>query len=795
MRERLEPAFERDAIQHPPGFLTLHGIDEILGRDRAAIAIENARKALVKRNMRGLSRLHNRLKGKPHAPFARRIRHKGKGIAIPFSNRNGKGRIRLQPNRFNRCLFHRNPRTFAALRGGGFALRKGICSCSVRRRRAHLAFFPGKNGRDNRLRALARPIRIAPHPRNLAPLGIKQNRDRQAQHGHLARHILFWIKQDRQRLYVLFLKKALDARKGVSARGQRNNFEILAAKLLLKRIKGWHFLPAGGAPGGPEVQKHMFALPIRKAAFGAIGLGEDRAAHLRRFGVKHELLHVALAKLFQRGGIGEGGICAKREGRVEDGGSNELHFPSGIKDMTDKTANAMWGGRFAAGPDAIMEAINASIGFDKRLAAQDIAGSRAHAAMLAAQGIISTSDAEAIREGLLTVLSEIEGGQFTFSAALEDIHMNVEARLKELVGEPAGRLHTARSRNDQVATDFRLWVRDQIDAADQGLAALTRALLAQAEAGADWVMPGFTHLQTAQPVTWGHHMMAYVEMFGRDRSRFIDARARLNESPLGAAALAGTSFPIDRDATAEALGFSRPMANSLDAVSARDFALEFLSATAISAMHLSRLAEELVIWSSAQFRFVAMSDRFSTGSSIMPQKKNPDAAELLRAKIGRILGATVALFTVMKGLPLAYSKDMQEDKEQVFDAADTYLLSLAAMEGMVRDMAANPDALRAAAASGFSTATDLADWLVHALGLPFREAHHITGSLVAEAESRGCDLPDLPLDAMQAAHAGITEAVYGVLGVDNSVASRTSYGGTAPDQVRAQIARWREALG
>ncbi|MEM1063870.1 MAG: argininosuccinate lyase [Pseudomonadota bacterium] len=463
--------------------------------------------------------------------------------------------------------------------------------------------------------------------------------------------------------------------------------------------------------------------------------------------------------------------------------------------MTDKTANAMWGGRFAAGPDAIMEAINASIGFDKRLAAQDIAGSRAHAAMLAAQGIISTSDAEAIGEGLLTVLSEIEGGGFAFSAALEDIHMNVEARLKELVGEPAGRLHTARSRNDQVATDFRLWVRDQIDAADQGLAALMRALLAQAEAGADWVMPGFTHLQTAQPVTWGHHMMAYVEMFGRDRSRFANARARLNECPLGAAALAGTSFPIDRYATAEALGFNRPMANSLDAVSARDFALEFLSAASISAMHLSRLAEELVIWSSAQFRFVAMSDRFSTGSSIMPQKKNPDAAELLRAKIGRILGATVALFTVMKGLPLAYSKDMQEDKEQVFDAADTYLLSLAAMEGMVRDMAANPEALRTAAASGFSTATDLADWLVRELGLPFREAHHVTGSLVAEAESRGCDLPDLPLDAMQTGHPGITEAVYGVLGVDNSVASRTSYGGTAPDQVRAQIARWREALG
>jgi argininosuccinate lyase len=460
-----------------------------------------------------------------------------------------------------------------------------------------------------------------------------------------------------------------------------------------------------------------------------------------------------------------------------------------------KTSNAMWGGRFADGPDAIMEAINASIGFDRRLARQDIEGSRAHAAMLAAQGILSPSDAEAIREGLLTVLSEIEGGSFAFSTALEDIHMNVESRLKAIIGEPAGRLHTARSRNDQVATDFRLWVRDQCDAAIGGLTALQRALLDQAEAGADWVMPGFTHLQTAQPVTWGHHMMAYVEMLGRDIGRFADARARMNECPLGAAALAGTSFPIDRHATAAALGFDRPMANSLDAVSDRDFALEYLAAATICAMHLSRFAEELVIWSSAQFRFVRLSDRFTTGSSIMPQKKNPDAAELIRAKIGRILGATVALFTVMKGLPLAYSKDMQEDKEQVFDAADSLMLSLAAMEGMVRDMTANREALRAAAASGFSTATDLADWLVRELGLPFREAHHVTGSLVALAETSGRDLPDLTLADMQGVHPGITEAVFGVLGVDNSVASRTSYGGTAPDQVRAQVARWREVLG
>ncbi|MBO6852967.1 MAG: argininosuccinate lyase, partial [Marivivens sp.] len=442
-----------------------------------------------------------------------------------------------------------------------------------------------------------------------------------------------------------------------------------------------------------------------------------------------------------------------------------------------KSSNQMWGGRFAAGPDAIMEAINASIGFDKRLAPQDIAGSRAHAAMLAAQGIISDKDAEAIREGLLTILSEIEGGNFAFSTALEDIHMNVEARLKEIVGEPAGRLHTARSRNDQVAVDFRLWVRDQCDAVDAALEALMKALLAQADAGADWVMPGFTHLQTAQPVTWGHHMLAYVEMFARDRSRFADARKRMNESPLGAAALAGTSFPIDRHATAEALGFDRPTANSLDSVSDRDFALEFLAAASICAMHLSRFAEELVIWSSAQFRFVTMSDKWSTGSSIMPQKRNPDAAELIRAKIGRIFGANVALMTVMKGLPLTYSKDMQEDKEQVFDAADNFLLALAAMAGMVSDMTANRASLKAAASSGFSTATDLADWLVRELNLPFRDAHHVTGSLVAMAESKGCDLPDLSLEDMKSVHEGIRPDVFDVLGVENSVASRLSYGG------------------
>jgi argininosuccinate lyase len=463
--------------------------------------------------------------------------------------------------------------------------------------------------------------------------------------------------------------------------------------------------------------------------------------------------------------------------------------------MSDKkSSNAMWGGRFASGPNAIMEAINASIGFDKRMAPQDIAGSIAHSAMLAKQGIITDSDAAAIKEGLLTVLSEIESGTFEFSAALEDIHMNVENRLKEIIGEPAGRVHTGRSRNDQVATDFKLWTRDQYDATIQGLTALMGVLVDQADAGADLVMPGFTHLQVAQPVTWGHHMLAYVEMLARDRSRFIDARARMNESPLGAAALAGTGFPIDRDMTAAALGFDRPAANSLDAVSDRDFALEFLSSASICATHLSRFAEELVIWSSAQFKFVTISDQFSTGSSIMPQKKNPDAAELIRSKVGRITGSLMALLTIMKGLPLTYSKDMQEDKEQVFDAADNLILSLAVMTGMIADMKPNAQELEAAAATGFSTATDLADWLVRALNMPFRDAHHVTGALVAMAEGKGCDLPDLSLTDMQTVHADITDDVFNFLGVKNSVASRLSYGGTAPANVRAQVARWKEAL-
>jgi argininosuccinate lyase len=452
----------------------------------------------------------------------------------------------------------------------------------------------------------------------------------------------------------------------------------------------------------------------------------------------------------------------------------------------------MWGGRFNARPDEIMQAINVSIEVDKRLWQQDLAGSRAHAAMLAKQGIISFEDAKLIADGLDTIEDEIRTGVFPFRHEFEDIHMNVEARLRELIGLPAGRLHTARSRNDQVATDFRLWVRAAVDATIAQLYDLQGALLERAEEHADTLMPGFTHLQPAQPVTFGHHLMAYVEMFGRDRSRFIDARARMNENPLGSAALAGSPFPIDRFATSEALGFDRPMGNSLDGVSARDFALEAMSHAAICAGHLSRLAEEIVIWTTPQFGFVKLSDAFSTGSSIMPQKRNPDAAELVRAKTGRITGALIALMTVMKGLPLAYSKDMQEDKPPVFECFDALDLALRAMTGMVRDLVAQPEKMRAAAGAGFSTATDLADWLVRTLNIPFRDAHHITGAAVKLAEGQGVDLAQLPLSDLQNLEARITEDVYKVLTPEASAASRQSYGGTAPDQVRLQIKRWKE---
>ena len=458
----------------------------------------------------------------------------------------------------------------------------------------------------------------------------------------------------------------------------------------------------------------------------------------------------------------------------------------------DSAANALWGGRFAAGPSAIMERINASIGFDRRLAEQDIAGSQAHAAMLAEQGIINRADADLILDGLQRISEEIASGSFRFKTELEDIHMNVEARLAELIGPVAGRLHTARSRNDQVATDFRLWVRDAMDRADDGLKALQAALIVQAERHADTVMPGFTHLQSAQPVTFGHHLLAYVEMLGRDRGRVADARARLNESPLGCAALAGTSFDIDREMTARALGFDRPAANSLDGVSDRDFALEYLGAAAIAAVHLSRLAEELVIWTSHQFGFVRLSDGFTTGSSIMPQKRNPDAAELARGKSGRVVGNLIALLTTMKGLALTYSKDMQEDKEPVFDTDDSLILCLAAMTGMITDMTVNALAMRTAAVVGYSTATDLADWLVRSLDMPFREAHHVTGRLVKLAEERGIGLADLPLADLQSVEPRITEDAHAVLSVEASVASRTSLGGTAPERVREAATKARE---
>jgi argininosuccinate lyase len=463
--------------------------------------------------------------------------------------------------------------------------------------------------------------------------------------------------------------------------------------------------------------------------------------------------------------------------------------------MTDNSgSNKMWGGRFAAEPDALMQAINVSIDFDRKLFAEDIAGSKAHAAMLQAQGIISIDDHAAIDKGLDAVKAEIEAGTFQFSRLLEDIHMNVEARLAELIGAPAGRLHTARSRNDQVATDFRLWVKNQCFIFDVLLRGLVEALLERATEHASTIMPGFTHLQTAQPVTLGHHFMAYVEMFSRDRTRLQDAATRMDESPLGAAALAGTGFPINRHMTAQLLGFREPTRNSLDTVSARDFALEFLSAASITASHLSRFAEEIVLWSTPQFGFVRLSDAFSTGSSIMPQKRNPDAAELVRAKSGRVTGALVTLLTVMKGLPLAYSKDMQEDKEAVFDAAETLEIMVAAMTGMVRDMTFNEKRMRAAAATGFSTATDLADWLVRELNIPFREAHHITGKAVAAAEARNVGLEKLPLTDLQAIHPGITDDVYSVLTVEKSVRSRTSFGGTAPSEVKKQINAARRRL-
>ncbi|MGE3477245.1 MAG: argininosuccinate lyase [Rhodospirillaceae bacterium] len=456
--------------------------------------------------------------------------------------------------------------------------------------------------------------------------------------------------------------------------------------------------------------------------------------------------------------------------------------------MTSK----MWGGRFAAGPSAIMEEINTSVGFDQRLAKQDVRGSRAHCSMLVAQGIISKADGEAIQGGLTRIEKDIASGAFVFKRSLEDVHMNIESRLSDLIGEPAGRLHTARSRNDQVATDFRMWVRAAIDTVDDEIKKLQSVLIDKAEAEAGTIMPGFTHLQAAQPVTFGHHLLAYVEMFGRDRGRFADARKRLNECPLGAGAIAGTSFPLDRHMSAASLDFDRPMANSMDAVSDRDFAIEFLAAASILSTHMSRFAEEMVIWASAQFGFIKFSDAFSTGSSMMPQKRNPDAAELVRAKAGRVFGSLFTLLTVMKGLPLTYSKDMQEDKEAVFAAFDTLELCLAAMTGMVVDLKPQAERMKAGAGAGFTTATDLADWVTRQLNVPFRESHHVTGRIVKLAESKACDLSELSLADMQTVEPRITADVFNVLTAEASAASRNSFGGTAPANVRAQVQSARE---
>jgi argininosuccinate lyase len=465
-----------------------------------------------------------------------------------------------------------------------------------------------------------------------------------------------------------------------------------------------------------------------------------------------------------------------------------------IGDKSETMSNKMWGGRFASGPDAIMEEINASIDFDRHLYRQDIAASKAHADMLGKQGIIAAEDAKKIADGLDTVLSEIDGGKFEFRRALEDIHMNVESRLTDLIGPAAGRLHTARSRNDQVATDFRLWMRDSIDTLDAALAGYQLALATKALEHAGTVMPGFTHMQTAQPVTLGHHLLAYVEMAARDRGRFADARKRLNESPLGSGALAGTSFDVDRDMTAKALGFDRPSANSLDAVSDRDFVMETLAAASIAAVHLSRFAEEIVIWTSPVVGLVKLTDKFTTGSSIMPQKRNPDAAELVRGKAGRIIGALNGILIVMKGLPLAYAKDMQEDKEGAMDALSALSLAVAAMTGMVGDLVPDPAKMKKAAGEGYATATDLADWLVRSLNIPFREAHHITGRIVGKASDAGLPLHRLPLADMQAIEPKIDDDVFSVLSVDRSVKSRVSYGGTAPKNVKVQAKKWLKTL-
>jgi argininosuccinate lyase len=604
----------------------------------------------------------------------------------------------------------------------------------------------------------------------------------------------------------------------------RHHLEVRPAQLALERVERRHLLAARYAPGGPQVEQDRAPAPIREVAFGSSGIPEGEVGQADRLVGDCECSHLPMREwcqalrlpgragagsisrvaldrvdpVYRRQGDGDAGNTAGHDHDKTFGGarSRRLFGSSHTRRNLGRCvmANKMWGGRFSTSPDAIMEEINASIEFDRHLFRQDIAASQAHAAMLAKQGIITADDARKIARGLDTILSEIESGKFKFKRALEDIHMNVESRLADLIGPAAGRLHTARSRNDQVATDFRLWIRETVDAVDQALGGYQQALAEKALEHAATVMPGFTHLQTAQPVTFGHHLLAYVEMAARDRGRFADARKRVNQSPLGAAALAGTAFPVDRTMTAKTLGFEKPMANSLDAVSDRDFVLETLSAAAITAVHLSRFAEEIVIWCSPLVGLVSLSDRFTTGSSIMPQKRNPDAAELVRAKTGRIVGALEALLIVMKGLPLAYQKDMQEDKEGAMDAFSALMLSLAAMTGMVRDMTPDVERMRKAAGEGYATATDLADWLVRTLKVPFREAHHVSGRIVAAAAAENVPLHQLPLAAMQAIEKRITKDVFAVLSVDNSVKSRGSFGGTAPRNVRREANRWLKVL-
>src|SRR5215510_5472118 len=603
----------------------------------------------------------------------------------------------------------------------------------------------------------------------------------------------------------------------------RDHFERRPAEFSLERIERRHLLATGHAPGGPQIEQHRTPAPIGEAVLAPPRVPEDEVGQAQRPIGDRERSHfparqrrqalrqvdraraglvgrIALQRpdpVYRRQSGGDAGDTAGHDhGKPLLAMGSRCVFGSGHswRNLGRRAmSNKMWGGRFRTSPDAVMEEINSSVDFDRHLFRQDIAASQAHAAMLAKQGIITADDARKIAHGLDTILSEIESGKFKFKRALEDIHMNVESRLAELIG-PAGGRHTARSRNDQVATDFRLWIKATIDAIDVALAAYQRALAEKALEHAATVMPGFTHLQAAQPVTFGHHLLAYVEMAARDRGRFADARNRANVSPLGAAALAGTAFPIDRDATAKTLGFEAPMANSIDAVSDRDFVLEALSAAAITAVHLSRFAEEIVIWCSSFVGFVSLSDRFTTGSSIMPQKRNPDAAELVRAKAGRIIGALEALLIVMKGLPLAYQKDLQEDKEGAIDALSALALSIAAMTGMVRDMTPDLERMRAGAGEGYSTATDLADWLVRTLKMPFREAHHVTGRIVTLAAKQGVALHELPLAAMQEVEPKITAEVVKVLTVEASVKSRTSFGGTAPKNVLSQAKGWLKRL-